>query len=150
MVEIKGRALANMSKDDSSRLGLAQAHISNLEDTALTDYISDGQHTFGDLYFHRMCLTKIIAYVVTTEDAMLVGTRHRVYRSTKHSDDSMFDGYFIVVFKTPEGDYSYHYEMKYWDMFDFLPTHDRADEYDGHTPDDISRLDSLFMSGKYL
>lgn len=53
-----------------------------------------------------------------------------------------FDDYFIVGINTIDGQFTYHYELKYWDIFNVkeLPT---APEYDGHTPSDITRLYSL-------
>lgn len=54
----------------------------------------------------------------------------------------MFRGYFIVGITTPEGQFSYHYDLKYWDLFDVNEIK-HAPEWDGHTPEDIGRLLSL-------
>lgn len=54
----------------------------------------------------------------------------------------MFDDSFIVGIDTAKGQYSYHYGLKYWDLFDIKEL-DKAPVYDGHKPEDISRLLSL-------
>ncbi|MFW3388487.1 UNVERIFIED_CONTAM: hypothetical protein RF648_21095, partial [Kocuria sp. CPCC 205274] len=94
----------DISAEDSYRLGTISGHIDSLDDKDLTDVISDGYHTFGDLYEHRRILTVVLAKLMYAKDP------YSVYISRQHADDSMFPGYFIVVFKTSEGDYSYHYE----------------------------------------
>ena len=93
---------------------------------------SDGYHTFNELYEHRMLLFSIICNQ----------NKQHAWKSKKHADNTMFDDYFIVGINTPEGQFTYHYQLKHWDMFHVkeLPT---APEYDGHTPSDITRLISL-------
>ena len=99
-----------------------------------TKEISDKWHTFGDLYYHRMILFLMI------QKAFI----HKSWKSKKHHDGTMFDDSFIVGIETPEGQYSYHYHLKYWDLFKDIPELDNAPEYDGHKPEDIDRLLSLF------
>ena len=94
-----------------------------------TRKISDGSHTFEELYFHRMLLFSLV-----------VNNNHKkAWKSRLHDDGTMFDGYFIVGITTSMGDYSYHYEDRYWNNFycEELPT---APPYDGHQPEDIVRL----------
>lgn len=97
-----------------------------------TKDISDKWHTFGDLYYHRMILT----YMVLKNYPSLS------WKSKQHHDGTMFDDSFIVGIDTPKGQYSYHYDLKYWDLFDIKEL-DKAPVYDGHKPEDISRLLSL-------
>lgn len=94
--------------------------------------ISDGSHTFDELYYHRMVLFSVICN----------SNRDCSWKSWLHHDGTMFDDYFIVGISTPEGQYSYHYHKDYWDMFD-VAEYDRAPEWDLHTPNDIKRLLSL-------
>jgi hypothetical protein len=54
----------------------------------------------------------------------------------------MYPDYFIVGIKTPEGQYTYHYHIKYWDMFD-VKEMAFAPKWDGHKPEDVTRLLSL-------
>lgn len=86
-----------------------------------TKDISDGHHTFGELYEHRRILFSIICH----------SNRELAWKSWKHSDGTMFEDSFIVGINTPEGQYTYHYNSKYWYHFNVkeLPN---APEYDGH------------------
>lgn len=95
--------------------------------------ISDGYHTFNQLYYHRMVLFAIICNTHS----------QRAWKSWKHNDGSMFDNYFIVGIDTPRGQYSYHYHEDYWDYFSDVKELDYAPEWDGHQPKDIDRLFSL-------
>ena len=94
--------------------------------------ISDGYHTFDELYYHRMILTSIIANQ----------NKSNAWKSKLHHDGTMFDGSFIIGFNTIEGQYSYHYKLEYWDLFN-VEELDKAPEYDGHKPGDIGRLLTL-------
>ena len=100
--------------------------------------ISDGYHTFEELYFHRMILFSIILNQNPTIS----------WKAKKHHDGTMFgDDSFICGIETPEGQYSYHYNIKYWDLFDIKEL-ERAPEYDGHKPKDIDRLLTLLYKDK--
>lgn len=93
---------------------------------------SDGYHTFNELYLHRMVLFSIICN--QNKDVS--------WKSELHFEGDMFEDYFIVGINTPEGNYTYHYSMEYWDQFD-VKVLDRAPKWDGHKPEDITRLYSL-------
>lgn len=103
--------------------------IGNLK---VKDDISDGSHTFGDLYFHR---TVLFAVIINSHKDIS-------YKSKQHVDGSMFPDYFVVGIHTPKGDYSYHYELQYWNYFK-CPELSKAPVWDGHQPDDVTRLLSL-------
>lgn len=94
--------------------------------------LSDGYHTFNELYYHRMMLFAVICKVF----------REKAWKSKLHHDGTMFDDYFVVGVTTPEGQYSYHYHMDNWDVFDVAEL-EHAPEFDGHQPKDITRLMSL-------
>ena len=98
------------------------------------DNISDGWHTFGELYEFRMSLS--IALLNTNKDIS--------WKSKKHDDGSMFEGgYFICGIKTPLGQVTNHYKLESWDLFD-VPELEYAPKWDGHTAkDSIVRLKSL-------
>ena len=49
---------------------------------------------------------------------------------------------FLACVKTPLGDYSYHCDMKYWDLFN-IEAREFADKWDGHLPKDIDRVLTL-------
>ena len=98
--------------------------------------LSDGYHTFNSLYHQRAVL---FAALVDAYPGLS-------WKSKKHSDGSYcFDSdgkWFIVGIDTPRGSYTYHYEIKYWDMFNCKEL-ERAPEWDGHTDKDVERLRSL-------
>ena len=94
--------------------------------------ISDGWHTFGELYYHRMILTAVIANTYK-DDA---------WKSKQHHDGTMFEDSFIIGFDTPKGQYSYHYHLDDWELFEVKEL-EYAPVYDGHKPSDIERLISL-------
>ena len=99
-----------------------------------TKDISDKWHTFGELYYHRMILFL----------AIQKAHKEVSWKSKQHHDGTMFDDSFIVGIETPEGQYSYHYNLEYWDLFNDIEELDYAPEYDGHKPEDIHRLLSLY------
>lgn len=95
--------------------------------------ISDGYHTFNDLYEQRLVLT-----------AALAKNNPNAWKSKLHEDGQPpFDGgWFIIGFTTPEGEYTYHYELKDWDLFQCKEL-DRGKHWDGHTSKDVRRLLSM-------
>ena len=105
-----------------------------------TKDISDGYHTFGDLYHHRAVLFSMVCNLL----------KDKAWKSKLHDDGTMFgeeDEMFIVGVETPEGQYTYHYHINpYWDLFDVKEL-DYAPRYDGHKPEDITRLFSLLKEG---
>ena len=94
--------------------------------------ISDGYHTFNELYHHRAVLFSVICNQ----------NKDIAWKSKLHSDGTMYDEMFIVGINTPEGQYSYHYDINLWSLFDVKEL-DKAPEYDGHLPEDIERLKSI-------
>lgn len=98
--------------------------------------LSDGYHTFNELYHHRAILFSVIC------------NNHPeiAWKSMHHNDPNspMYDGMFIVGIETPQGQATYHYDIDpYWDMFKVKEL-DRAPAWDGHTPDEaIRRIELL-------
>lgn len=91
-----------------------------------TGEISDGYHTFNELYDHRAVLFSVIC----NQNFDIA------WKSKLHDDGTMYDGMFIAGISTCNGDIRYHVENKYWDLFRVKEL-DRAPEYDGHTSDDV-------------
>jgi hypothetical protein len=95
-----------------------------------TGSISDGYHTFDELYEHRHAL--YAAFASADPD--------RAWKSLKHDDGTMFDGWFIAGMSLPAGNISYHLPMRLWDTVTGLEL-SAAPKWDGHTPNDVvSRL----------
>lgn len=99
---------------------------SELEGILDTDNISDGCHTFGDLYKHRCYLFACICNQ----------NKDKAWKAKKHIDGSMYEGFFIVGITTPKGEATYHYPMEFWDLF-HVKEIPHSPEYDGYTPDDV-------------
>ena len=90
--------------------------------------VSDGSHTFAELYHYRMLYNALAANCMHT-------LGNRVYKSWNHSDGKpCFDGgWFIVVMELPQGQVTNHYKEEWWDLFN-IPSVERPSAYDGHTP----------------
>lgn len=101
-----------------------------------TKEISDGNHTFGELYKHRIVLFCTLCNLLPELS----------WKSKKHFDEEdfpMFNDSFVAGINTPNGMATYHIRLKYWDLFDVKEL-ERAPYYDGHTSEDvIDRILSL-------
>lgn len=89
--------------------------------------VSDGYHTFNELYEHRTVLFACLCKQFRPD---------LVWKSDFHSDGTMYDGMFIVGINTECGTVTYHMENKYKDLFKSIQTLDKAPEWDGSTPED--------------
>lgn len=96
--------------------------------------VSDGYHTFNELYRYRMLYNAAFFNLLARSGQV------EVCKSRRHSDgEKCFgsDDWFIVMAILPTGQVSNHYESKYWDLLD-VPERETAFEYDGHTPNEAS------------
>jgi hypothetical protein len=145
---LKPQDIANLVQDWANECEAAKKEIARLEgelqmftNTGCTvtpdNDISDGHHTFHELYHHRAVLFSVICSVF----------RDKAWKSWKHADGTMFDDFFIVGVTTPEGNYTYHYKKDCWDMF-AVKELEFAPEWDGHQPKDVGRLLSLAADGR--
>lgn len=93
-----------------------------------TGQISDGYHTFDELYEYRMLYN---AHAV--KGWLFSG--YDVVKSWRHADgeECFGGGWFIVTAQLPTGQVSNHYEAKHWDLF-HCPAVDLPPEWDVHTP----------------
>lgn len=103
------------------------------EPAADVEKMSDGYHTFADLYEQRLILS-----------AALAKNNPHAWKSKRHEDGSVpfGGGWFIMGFDTDEGCYTYHYELKDWDLFQCEEL-DKGRPWDGHTSKDVRRLLSI-------
>lgn len=88
--------------------------------------VSDGYHTFDELYGHRCTLFL----------ALMKAHPALSWISTKHHDGSELDGWFIAGIKAPTGDVTYHLPARMWSLAcatgaAILET---GMWWDGHTP----------------
>lgn len=101
-----------------------------------TNKISDGYHTFEELYeFRKLYNAAFFNLLADKNDCNVV-------KSYKHSDGKLcFGGGWFVVFATlPTGQISNHYKNEDWDLFR-CEIVDIAPVWDGHTAADV--LDRL-------
>lgn len=91
--------------------------------------ISDGYHTFNELYDHRHLL--FIALMRSNPSIS--------WRANNHSDGSMYGGWFVAGMRLSTGTISYHLPISMWEMVDhcLIETTNMAPEWDGHTAADV-------------
>ncbi len=105
---------------------------------ANTDDISDGYHTFGELYAHRFALFAALCHCIQDEDYQPANKRG-VWKSRLHHDGTVpfGGGWFIAgigIFVNEQ--ISYHWPLKLWDQL-HVPELEKAPLWDGHTPEDV-------------
>ena len=103
--------------------------------TIITKEISDGHHSFGELYEQRAVLFCTICNMYPDIS----------WKSRKHYDDNdpMYNGDFIAGIYTPMGQAAFHLKDKYWDKL-HVSTLDKAPKYDGYDADEaLFRIESL-------
>ena len=106
--------------------------------------ISDGYHTFNELYRYRMLYNAAFFNILAKDGSI------KMCKSRKHSDgEKCFgsDDWFIVMAILPTGQISNHYESKYWDLFN-IPEKEIAFEYDGHTPNEAADRIERYLKGE--
>lgn len=118
--------------------------IYDLMEATKSGDISDGYHTFNELYRYRKLY-----------NAGFFNLLHKygicpVTKSKKHADGNpCFDGnWFIVTAMLPTGQVSNHYKLEDWNLFD-VPEVDLAPVWDGHTPEDAAnRIEDWIRADK--
>jgi len=92
--------------------------------------VSDGYHTFNELYYYRMLYNAAFFNLLP---------KNWVHKSKRHhtGEECFGGGWFIVMANLPTGQISNHYELKDWDLFK-VPEKEFADEWDGHTPQEAA------------
>ena len=102
--------------------------------------ISDGYHTFNELYYYRMLYNAAFFNSLPKE---------WVHKSKRHhsGEECFGGGWFIVMANLPTGQISNHYELKDWDLFR-IPVKETADEWDGHTPQEAAERLHKFLMNK--
>lgn len=108
-----------------------EEYLSNISLPQDVSDVSDGYHTFNELYEFR----KLYNAAFFNE---LAKNGYNVVKSKRHNDgeECFGGGWFIVMAELPTGQISNHYELKDWDLFrcDEVET---SPKWDGHTPKDV-------------
>lgn len=99
--------------------------------------MSDGYHTFNELYQHRHVLF-----------INLVLRNLPISFKTKLNDKKeAWEGWFILGMNTEFGQITYHLPVTYWDMVSVKEVEYNFD-YDGHTPEDVVDRLTWFAEGE--
>jgi len=104
-----------------------------------SNQVSDGYHTFGELYEHRIILYMALCRKLSDDGAP-------VWLSKAHSDGSVWDDWFILgIYMQAGKQITYHLPDKYLEECKrFATVFDKAPEYDGHTSADVlTRLSNI-------
>lgn len=104
--------------------------------------VSDGYHTFNELYYYRMLYNAAFFNLLPKE---------WVHKSKRHhtGEECFGGGWFIVMANLPTGQISNHYELKDWDLFQ-IPEKEFADEWDGHTPQEAAERLRKYLQQEQL
>lgn len=116
--------------------------------------ISDGYHTFDELYEHRIELfialakAKFLEWMKIPSHLGVLNNPNPFWISARHSDNSpVFDGWFLAgLFYEKGKQITYHLPVRYWDKCEkngaLVFSH--APEWDGHASADVlKRLEKL-------
>ena len=108
--------------------------------------VSDGYHTFNELYNYRMAYNAL--WLKDMDENLL--KEYDVHKSKRHSDGELCfgGGWFVVVIELPTGQVTNHYEEKYWDMFK-IPEKETANVWDGHTPQEAYDRMLNYLNGNF-
>lgn len=94
-----------------------------------TKDVSDGNHTFAELYEHR-----ILLFI----NLMLLSP-NQAWKAKLHHDGTIFDESFIAGIQLPQGQITYHLPLEYWTLLNSnkIKTLTYAPEWDGHSSFDV-------------
>lgn len=154
-----------MSEELRIQKDLAQFHIDEVNSKEgggrYVAQISDGYHTFDELYEFRKMYNAALFNEWATENHYQKEAReghntlgfneqfkpkYNVHKSWKHHDgeDCFGGGWFIVSAMLPTGLISNHYKAEDWDLFQVPEVEKALFEFDGHTGKDVlERLKDL-------
>lgn len=132
----------------------AQAEVNRLGD--FKGSISDGFHTFDELYLFRKLYNALLfnewAKQITRETAftkdgmgrtmqvvIAESNKYDVHKSLRHNDGELCfgGGWFVVVAMLPSGQITNHYKIEDWDLFKIPEVEKAKYEFDGHTSNDV-------------
>lgn len=119
--------------------------------------VSDGFHTFGELYYYRLCynaifINSLVKLINENPDKF---KDIKVCKSKKHfgGEPCYGGGWFIVMISTPWGQISNHYKLEHWDKFS-CPVTKVSWKWDGHgmkeAMERLNRLSKYIVTGNSL
>lgn len=104
----------------------AVTELERLEAMRQSGELSDGHHSYNDLYDQRLLYHAHLAQRWYAEGVPVCKSRRH------HTGEECFEGkYFIVVMDLVTGQVSQHYPLRAWDLFR-VPDQELAPQWDGH------------------
>ena len=95
-----------------------------------TGKVSDGYHTFDELYRMRALLFLALVKMHPLD----------AWRARKNKDGSEWEGWFLCgLFPGAGEQITFHLPTKYWSDLSGIETHDANPYYDGHTSEDVAQ-----------
>lgn len=102
--------------------------------------LSDGYHTFDELYAHRNMLFAVLCNLCDEARWM------KSWKSKRNSDGSVWAGWFVAGIG--DGKVTYHMPMSMWDYVNVSEI--SVGKWDGHTSEQVlNRLPGLFKMGNH-
>jgi hypothetical protein len=128
-----GQELKRIDNDDAvTRIINRVITVSQVD----TNQISDGYHTFYELYEHRISL--FIALAKSYKWSRTESRNRKVWRAEIYSGEVKSEDWFILGIGTEAGEQiTYHLPMFMWEDCDFVDVLEKAVEFDGHTSTDV-------------
>lgn len=139
------------SQQAQEALNRANSVVKGLNHYGLCGKVSDGYHTFDELYeFRKVYNAALFNEWGQTQTLCLnplrVTKQYDVHKSWRHHDGELCFGgdWFIVVAMLPTGQISNHYHKDDWDLFRIPEVEKAKYPFDGHTSKDVlERLKNL-------
>lgn len=109
------------------------------EEQKIDENTSDGYHTFGELYEHRIRLFIALCKALRNDPQYQTGQKADIWCSVLHSDGTKFEDWFILGIGKERGEQiTYHLPARFWnEVCEFAQVLEKAPEYDSHTSDDV-------------
>jgi len=126
------------------KVSSAQKVISSIQDQIdaavksgnSTDSISDGYHSFSELYECRNVLFITLCKQLANDFTQPYISD--IWKSMCHSDGTRMDGWFVMGIGEEHGKImTFHLPMKFWVDTNFATELERAVPFDGHTTADV-------------
>lgn len=119
-----------MGRSEDYRDSIQEQILDLKQVCGLEGTLSDGYHTFDELYEYRMIYNALLFNEYAKNNL------YGVHKSKKHGDgeECFGGGWFIVMATLPSGQVSNHYKLEHWNLFK-VPEREMADAWDGHTPE---------------
>ena len=102
-----------------------------------TNLVSDGYHTFGELYDHRIRLFIVLCHLL----------KAHAWKSRHHDDGKEWPGWIILrLYTEPGRQITYHLPTSYWEELGEIKTLEMAPAYDGHSSAEVlKRLQEIYL-----